>query len=420
MEYDVVIVGAGICGLTAALELKACGINNVILLEAADRVGGRAKTVNLSNGQSFNEGANWFHGGDDNPFFRWAKARYDLGELVLDDNPKTKACKIVWNSGSLDQMRDVFSELDKAYDKLSSDPDISLHDVAASLNSSKAMEIIEFMAQGWMAVDNASKVAAREYFEDPLGPGGWQMAEGMDLLMEQMAADVRKGGGVILCNSAVTGIFEKDGVVHVSAAGKIIKAATALITVSPPVLSSRAIMFEHDIQKMIAQKTEGIIMGNLVKLVIPVRKEFFEMHNIQRDTPIYMVDDHCFVHVCTAGKSAISLFKGGQNARDMEQWGQAQLQDFIQSTLSKIYFLNGYEKFMDGDFTVTQWGCDPLQRGSYSICKPGFTRSDPFAKNAIFFSGEAFLADPNDSPGQMAGAWAAGKKVATMISDYLI
>lgn len=45
-KYDVVIVGAGISGLTAALELQNEGLN-VKLIEATDRPGGRVKTDEL-------------------------------------------------------------------------------------------------------------------------------------------------------------------------------------------------------------------------------------------------------------------------------------------------------------------------------------------------------------------------------------
>lgn len=48
---SVVVVGAGLSGLVAAFELVAAGVDDVVVVEARDRVGGRMKTHTAPNGR---------------------------------------------------------------------------------------------------------------------------------------------------------------------------------------------------------------------------------------------------------------------------------------------------------------------------------------------------------------------------------
>ena len=57
-EADVVVVGAGLAGLTAARELTAAGAS-VVVLEARDRVGGRTLNEPLGDGQVVEVGGQW-------------------------------------------------------------------------------------------------------------------------------------------------------------------------------------------------------------------------------------------------------------------------------------------------------------------------------------------------------------------------
>jgi monoamine oxidase len=58
---DVIIIGAGMAGLSAALELKRRGISFAIL-EAQDQPGGRAITHYFPTGVIADLGAHWLHG----------------------------------------------------------------------------------------------------------------------------------------------------------------------------------------------------------------------------------------------------------------------------------------------------------------------------------------------------------------------
>ena len=46
-QYDVIIIGSGISGLSAASELVDNGLSNILILEAQDYVGGRTHTVQI-------------------------------------------------------------------------------------------------------------------------------------------------------------------------------------------------------------------------------------------------------------------------------------------------------------------------------------------------------------------------------------
>lgn len=58
--YDVVVVGAGFAGLTAARDLAATGRHRVLLVEARDRIGGRTWTAKAL-GEAFEMGGTWVH-----------------------------------------------------------------------------------------------------------------------------------------------------------------------------------------------------------------------------------------------------------------------------------------------------------------------------------------------------------------------
>src|SRR5438552_18881097 len=70
-SVDVAIIGAGAAGLGAANALKNSGLS-VLVLEARDRVCGRAHTIMASPDVTFNVGCGWLHSAVQNSFVQIA------------------------------------------------------------------------------------------------------------------------------------------------------------------------------------------------------------------------------------------------------------------------------------------------------------------------------------------------------------
>ena len=78
---DVVIVGAGIAGITAARELAKAGVSFTVV-EARNRIGGRAYTESQTFGVPFDHGCAWLHSADKNPLTPLIKG---VGFETLDE-----------------------------------------------------------------------------------------------------------------------------------------------------------------------------------------------------------------------------------------------------------------------------------------------------------------------------------------------
>ena len=70
-SVDVAIIGAGAAGLGAAHALKKSGLSTIVL-EARDRVGGRAHTIMAAPNVTFDLGCGWLHSADENSFVQIA------------------------------------------------------------------------------------------------------------------------------------------------------------------------------------------------------------------------------------------------------------------------------------------------------------------------------------------------------------
>src|SRR4051794_37302973 len=111
-SVDIAIIGAGAAGLGAAHALQNSGLS-AIVLEARDRLGGRAWTIEPAPGITFDVGCGWLHSADRNSFVQIAE---QLGFEIDKTRPP-------WREQSFDtgfplsERRKFIAALDAFYDR---------------------------------------------------------------------------------------------------------------------------------------------------------------------------------------------------------------------------------------------------------------------------------------------------------------
>lgn len=97
----VVIIGGGISGIKAAIDLYNGGIKNTVILESSSRLGGRLFTIESETnpGTTYDFGASWFHDCLNNPLLEKAKKTkhvdyyFDDGKCVYFNEKSTNVEK---------------------------------------------------------------------------------------------------------------------------------------------------------------------------------------------------------------------------------------------------------------------------------------------------------------------------------------
>lgn len=121
-KSSVIIIGAGPAGIAAATRLYKNNITNIKVLEAEDRIGGRVFSVKF--GDAFVDlGAEWYHGGEQNPIYHTAK---ELNLIELQDPTKTyyHSSGENINESLVAELQNIFSDI--YYSEIKTNLDVSI------------------------------------------------------------------------------------------------------------------------------------------------------------------------------------------------------------------------------------------------------------------------------------------------------
>jgi monoamine oxidase len=424
--YDAVIVGAGFSGLTASKELRRAGRNNVLILEASDRIGGRGHT--LKDGPPIDLGGAWIHGVTVNPLTGMADA------MGFERVPTNLDGPIYLDNGTTVTVLE--NEQEKKYTEEYEGFEQRL--VEASLWQ-RVLKECETVAEGnapetqernalcqqlkKFAKDEVSAVLPREsafrfLFEGNVGPlesavetsrnstvdAAEFEADPDDLLKEGMGTFVEAfGQGEPVClNSPVTKItYGADGVVLEVKNGKRYQARKALVTVSTGILQAGKIQFEPSLPQSKLDAINGLPMGNMQKVIIDFKDQpDFMGATVPNSWVLYQAPDNsvmAFV-IRPLGKNIAIGFYGGEQARRYEQQCASVMGDKALPPMrqpcdeeavqrAKAALIRMYGGKIEGaepsapppdiaqavdkaDIYLTRWSLDPWTLGAYSAALP--------------------------------------------------
>lgn len=402
---DVVVVGAGVAGLTAAKALQDAGMDTIVL-EAADYVGGRCTTDTTTFSTPFDRGGSWLHSAQINPLVPLVEAKklklhktkwdwtrvhaqgYDLTEPEVSEYSQYQDAMWPLIETAAEQAEDA--------SPIGFLPDGSWRETAS-----------KFIAQ--LQGGDADAVSNRDIANYSNAPGDWLVEGGLGEFIRLIHLNVP-----VRCKCPVSLIDRSGSLVEVTTPLGKIRARHVIVTVSTGVLASGSIKFTPDLPSDKYTAVNLLPNGLLNKVGI----EFVDGWKgaKQGDIADFHTDGdaYCTLHFGFYDTSLATGFVAGRFADELEQQGSGAATAFCLEAL-RHFFGSDIDRSI-ARTTETAWRSNPNTRGSYSYARPGGAVSRAILArpedNKLFFAGEATM---TDAYATVHGAYLSGKRAANEI-----
>lgn len=412
-------MGAGVAGLAAAAELRRQGVP-VTLLEASDRIGGRAFTEHPAalGGAAFDHGASWLHAAQRNPLVAFAVP----GEDTLIDSDAARSERLYVDRRPANDAEQA--AYDAAWDRLDAvvapaltpgQPDCSLANAMAPMKGDPWAATIAGWEGAIIAAADADVLSARDWNRNQLDGPNLNVLGGLGAFIARRLATA------VSLRTAVTSIaWDRAGDVQVQTTAGTVRAAACIVTVSTGVLLSGAIRFDPALPAPVQAAIAGLPMGLLSKVAL--QADGADRHGMPPDTGLVrqMAADRPGMALIAwpQGAGHVIGFVGGRAAWALAH-DPAAATALARDELRAI--LGGAARWAQ-DAVVTNWGADPLTLGAYSYATPGHADmrgqlAQAFPAERLLFAGEACRMD--GLAGTVAGAWLSGRDAAARLMQLL-
>jgi monoamine oxidase len=409
-DVDVVVVGAGSAGLSAAKTLRAAGLSFKVF-EAMNRIGGRAWTSDQHFGAPFDIGCAWLHAADRNPYYAEAEA---AGWTLHHHDMNVDHLYFGKRKASEDEeahMKAADAELARLMETWSGGDDDRLSSLTSRTHAARAAATFAGPMDFGADYDEISIEDFRQAADlDP----NYFTREGFGALVALYGADVP----VELSTPVRRILWDVPGVACVTDRGTI-RARAVIVTSSPAVLAFEEIAFSPALPDKHVESFFDLPMGMLTKLPIEVRGTRLGLTPFD-DLLIERPARNDIYFLCFPFDTDLMVgFVGGDFAWELSAAGEAAGVDFVADRLCGI-FGSDLRKHL-GRAMMTNWGAERFVRGAYAAARPGKSGarrilSEPVA-DRIFFAGE-HLAGPlvQTCGGARLSGEDVARKVVTMLA----
>lgn len=404
-NLDVIVIGAGAAGLSAAQSLRQAGFETVVL-EAADYIGGRCVTDTTTFSAPFDRGGSWLHSAPINPLAR------------LAEQTETQLHKKPWSWTWVHALGHTLPEDQvQAYQNYQDElwPAINAAGAqAGDLTTQSAMPTGRWAQTAMhsisqMLAGDADVTSAKDSSNYAQAKGDWMVEGGLGAFIKRLHKDVP-----VQLNCPVTRIDYSGVGVKVTTPQGTLQADHLILTVSTGVLGAGVIEFVPALPASKRAALEQLPNGLLNKVCIEFDPEW--RGAVQGQTADYHTskDEFCSLLFGLFDTNLAVGFVAGRFADALERQGAGAATDYCLAGLRET-FGSSVEKHILGT-DETAWRCNPNTIGSYSYATPGGagarkTLAEPLA-GRVFFAGEATMTHTYST---VHGAYQSGKRAADQI-----
>ncbi|KAG6844510.1 hypothetical protein H0H87_006335 [Tephrocybe sp. NHM501043] len=426
-HVEVLILGGGVTGVIAARTFHEKGINDFLILEARNEIGGRLRSKTFA-GKTIELGANWIQGaqpadGPANPILTLARKHklktqfndiygttYDhTGAVdyldVFDKSVDEFVNHTIYSGERLTQnLVDLSSR--SAYDLIGAKPQ-SAHARAAEYFNNNNFTYRDFSDENFMSIDQ----------------------RGFKAFIQEEAKEFLKPGQLLLNSTVKTVSWSSSGIKAGLKDGSFISADYALCTFSLGVLQNDDVQFVPRLPAYKAEAIESMKMATYTKIFLKFPKKFWFGTEVIAQLalyadpergryPVWQSLDH---KLFLPGSSIVFVTVTGDYSERIEALSDSQVKSEVLSVLQSMY--PNLTIPAPSDFYFPRWHSDPLYRGSYSNWPPSFVKQhhDNLRSNVdrLYFAGEATSVKFFGELRFLHGAYFEGLDVAKSISECI-